>query len=320
MRKQDKEKTKGKGRRLVNRRKFWLWLIIVISLLMPKGGIEDLAYAGEFGGFDVDIGTDEGIFDNWDEEPEMEEPKGDEPEADQETSLPEEENKGGMGENEESPDNSGMENIQEKTENRPDAANRNTGENLDGSFSENNDSKEQSSSKNEEKAQDNPAVKSESANREKNVPARKKTKKAKIKITESPKKEIREAPSKFAASGMAFTAVGMVEISLRPENNNNNNENVEEGLKIGEKNNETIEFEHIKTVPAKEYPEIKMIRSTEEMDVTILSLCLNGEEVFWHQQGDKIIFDQPVTAEKNRVKLLAVIDGNRIVEMPVWEF
>ena len=56
------------------------------------------------------------------------------------------------------------------------------------------------------------------------------------------------------------------------------------------------------------------------MDITILSLRLNGEEVFWHQQGDKLIFDRPVTEKKNSVKLLAIIDGSRIVQMPVWEF
>ncbi len=322
MKKRDKEKTKGKRRRLVSVGKLWMWLIMAISLLMPKDGIWDLVYAGEFGGFDVDIGTDEGIFDNWENEPEMEEPEVEEPEAegpeaDQELLTPgQEEGNGSKEENEEKPDNSRTENIQEKTENRPDTTNRDTGDDSNSNFSEHNGSVGQSSSENEENTQDNTSAKSEVTNREKNTPVQKKTKKAKIKITEPQKEE----PLKFTAAGTAFTAAGMTKISPKLQNHNNNDENTKENEKIEKNDNETIKFEHIKTVPAKEYPEIRMIRSTEEMDITILSLRLNGEEIFWHQQGDKLIFDRPVTEKKNSVKLLAMIDGSRIVQMPVWEF
>ena len=322
MKKRDKEKTKGKRRRLVSVRKFWMWLIMAISLLMPKDGIWDLVYAGEFGGFDVDIGTDEGIFDNWENEPEMEgpeveEPETKKPEADQELLIPgQEEGNGSKEENEEKPDNNRTENIQEKTENRPDTTNRDTGEDSNSNFSEHNGSVGQSGSENEENTQDNTSAKSEATNREKNTPVQKKTKKTKIKITEPPKEE----PLKFTAAGTAFTAAGMTKISPKPQKLNDNDENSGKNEKIEENDNKIIEFKHIKTVPAKEYPEIRMIRSTEEMDVTILSLRLNGEEIFWHQQGDKLIFDQPVTEKKNSVKLLAMIDGNRIVQMPVWEF
>lgn len=322
MKKRDKEKTKGKRRRLVSVRKLWMWLIMAISLLMPKDGIWDLVYAGEFGGFDVDIGTDEGIFDNWENEPEMEgpeveEPETKKPEADQELLIPgQEEGNGSKEENEEKPDNNRTENIQEKTENRPDTTNRDTGEDSNSNFPEHNDSVDQSSSENGENTQDNTPPKSKSANREKNTPVQKKTKKTKIKITEPPKEE----PLKFTAAGTAFTAAGMTKISPKPQKPNDNDENTEKNEKIEENDNKIIEFKHIKTVPAKEYPEIRMIRSTEEMDITILSLRLNGEEVFWHQQGDKLIFDRPVTEKKNSVKLLAIIDGSRIVQMPVWEF
>ncbi|MFR6467691.1 MAG: hypothetical protein ACLUO5_10395 [Ruminococcus sp.] len=47
---------------------------------------------------------------------------------------------------------------------------------------------------------------------------------------------------------------------------------------------------------------------------------LNGDEIFWHQKGDTLIFDQPITAKENTVKVIAVIDGRRIVHMPIWEF
>ena len=77
---------------------------------------------------------------------------------------------------------------------------------------------------------------------------------------------------------------------------------------------------HEETVPVNEYPEIQVIRTTGEQDVTILSLNLNGDEIFWHQEGDTLVFDQPITAKENTVKVIAVIDGRRIVHMPIWEF
>ena len=79
-----------------------------------------------------------------------------------------------------------------------------------------------------------------------------------------------------------------------------------------------IRFVHEETVPVNEYPEIQVIRTTGEQDVTILSLNLNGDEIFWHQEGDTLIFDQPITAKENTVKVIAVIDGRRIVHMPIW--
>ena len=89
---------------------------------------------------------------------------------------------------------------------------------------------------------------------------------------------------------------------------------------INDNKNSTIRFVHEETVPVNEYPEIQVIRTTGEQDVTILSLNLNGDEIFWHQKGDTLIFDQPITAKENTVKVIAVIDGRRIVHMPIWEF
>ena len=95
------------------------------------------------------------------------------------------------------------------------------------------------------------------------------------------------------------------------QNKNNN---------INDNKNSTIRFVHEETVPVNEYPEIQVIRTTGEQDVTILSLNLNGDEIFWHQEGDTLIFDRPITEKKNTVKVIAVIDGRRIVHMPIWEF
>ncbi len=41
-------------------------LVVTVILLITKGDMLYI-YGGEFGGFDIDIGADEGIFDNWEE-------------------------------------------------------------------------------------------------------------------------------------------------------------------------------------------------------------------------------------------------------------
>ena len=47
-------------------------LVVTVILLITKGGML-YTYGGEFGGFDIDIGADEGIFDNWEEAEENQE-------------------------------------------------------------------------------------------------------------------------------------------------------------------------------------------------------------------------------------------------------
>ena len=59
-------------------------------------------------------------------------------------------------------------------------------------------------------------------------------------------------------------------------------------------------------------------KTEENQDVTILSLRLNGEEASWHQKGDALILDEPITKKTNFIELLAVLDGKKIVKMPVW--
>ena len=159
---------------------------------------------------------------------------------------------------------------------------------------------------------------------------RKKADRSKAKITESPKKENTSEHLKLTGAGTVFTAVGMAKTSHglgfynrndeNREKNENTDKNTDKNNNINDDENSTIRFVHEETVPVNEYPEIQVIRTTGEQDVTILSLNLNGDEIFWHQKGDTLIFDQPITAKENTVKVIAVIDGRRIVHMPIWEF
>ena len=62
--------------------------MVTVILFITKVGIL-YTYGGEFGGFDIDIGADEGIFDNWEEA-----------EGNQETTEPEQKENGSSNGNE----------------------------------------------------------------------------------------------------------------------------------------------------------------------------------------------------------------------------
>ena len=190
--------------------------------------------------------------------------------------------------------------------------------------------KKDSSKSKEEKSEDTAADENISESRitarETKNTDRKKADRSKAKITESPKKENTSEHLKLTGASTVFTAVGMAKTSYglgfynKNDENREKNENTNKNNNINDNKNSTIRFVHEETVPVNEYPEIQVIRTTGEQDVTILSLNLNGDEIFWHQEGDTLIFDQPITAKENTVKVIAVIDGRRIVHMPIWEF
>ena len=380
-----------------NFRKPGIYLMVTVILLITKVGIL-YTYGGEFGGFDIDIGADEGIFDNWEEaegnqettEPEQKENGSSNGNASNNNSNNDSAN-GGISSNDiendgnnnshnsgssndnnsgnnnsnnnnsnagaglsktENGDNTGDKEGWEKpqaagSERRPkenrkeikkensvtaaspankNAENKKTNINADnsanGTESKSNTTKntsrvkKDSSKSKEEKSEDTAADENISESRitarETKNTYRKKENRVKAKITESSKKE-------NTAVGMAKTSHGLGFYN-RNDENREKNENINKNNNINDNENGTIRFVHEETVPVNEYPEIQVIRTTGEQDVTILSLNLNGDEIFWHQKGDTLIFDQPITAKENTVKVIAVIDGRRIVHMPIWEF
>lgn len=375
-------------------------LVVTVILLITKGDMLYI-YGGEFGGFDIDIGADEGIFDNWEEaveenqgttEPEQKEngnSNGNESNSNSNNDSANGSNSSNDIENDgnnnsgnnnnnsnsnagdglsktENGDNTGDKEGWEKpqaagSERRPkenrkeikkensvtaaspankNAENKKTNINADnidnGTESKSNTTKktprvEKNRAKSkEEKSEDTAADENISESRitarETKNTDRKKENRAKAKITECSKKENTSEYLKLTGAGTVFTAVGMAKTSHglgfynRNDENREKNENINKNNNINDNENGTIRFVHEETVPVNEYPEIQVIRTTGEQDVTILSLNLNGDEIFWHQKGDTLIFDQPITAKENTVKVIAVIDGRRIVHMPIWEF
>ena len=366
--------------------------IVIIMAGIICGGIHSQIYAGEFGGFDIDIGGDGGTFDDWTEEPE----------APQEPAKPEQSPNGGSSasspetNNNNSTSSSGTNNNSNASGsgannngsvNNPETSNNSSegsqGENTssneggswgnpngnENSYGGNNGSGESSygnhnnnsptenyeqnagasegyyasndnssGAGNNENTNPSYALNSQSkkssdgtgnkASKEKKS-ASTTDEKAKEKPEENPKEDSKEdskkisptaAPSvhKITALGTVFSAVGMAKNSPELKFYNSNHENKEETQNTDENYNKTIYFHHAKTVSINEYPEIKLVKTEENQDVTILSLRLNGEEASWHQEGDALILDEPITKKTNFIELLAVLDGKKIVKMPVW--
>ena len=358
-------------------------VIVMIVAGMLCGGVHDQIYAGEFGGFDIDIEGDGDPFDDWTEEPE----------APPEPAKPEQNQNGGSsasspgannnssasspGANNNSSASSPGANNNSSVSN-PGANNNSSAsspgasnDSSESSFGENNSSNEGGSwgntngnessyggntenyeqnasasegyyasndNSSEEKNENpntsyvpnsQPKTKSsdgtENKGSKEEQPAANTDEKSKEKPKENSKEDSKEnsptaTPSvhKITALGTVFSAVGMAKISPELKFYNSNNENKEETQNTDGNYNKTIYFDHAKTVSISDCPKIKLIRTEETQDVTILSLRLNGKEVCWHQEKDTILLDEPLTKKNSTVELLAVIDGKNLVKMPVW--
>lgn len=332
-------------------------LVMIMTLLMTGGGGRCL-YAGEFGGFDIDIGAEEDIFENWEEGPG----------ESQETTEPElKDGESSREEKQESDNKRNNESNNESSNNNSNVSNNDSANSGGGRSHNNNNSntaeasplKTESSGKSSDtessaaaaspannsaknKKTDNPANANDNAKRKdskskeetlnpaassegKTLPSETKDENPSKTDEKTINPKIQKEESaidrrKFTAFGTVSTAIGMAKTSPELKFYNSNDENKDNHEKTTENSNKNIYFGHPESVPENEYPRIRIIRRAEDQDVTILSLRYNDEEIFFHQEGDTLIFDQPVTGKKNRVNLLAVIDGSRIVQMPVWEF
>lgn len=340
--------------------KRWIKICLVMSMtLLVTGGHVRYLYAGEFGGFDIDIGAGDDIFDNWEEEQEGKkdsaEPEQKENESNNE-GMHESSNGNGSNNDGNNSNNNGGSNENNNNSDKNSANNSNTeaGQwNAESSvgISDRHDKKspqaENSERNSKANSADSHAGKSDSTANEsdfkreekeivageteinanekntandKKTDSQKKVDTEKAKISDTPEAESTISHSKVIAFGAVSTAIGMAKASPGLKFYNSNDKNKDNYEKTTENNNKNIYFEHPESVPENEYPRIRVIRRAENQDVTILSLRYNDEEIFFHQEGDTLIFDQPVTRKRNRISLLAVIDGRRIVQMPVWEF
>ena len=336
---------------------------VLIVTVVICCGVCGRIHAGEFGGFDVDIGTEEDIFDNWEETSETEIP---EPELKPEVAEPKPEATEPKPESTESkPRPEAAEQKPESAESkpRPEAAEQKPGSTESKPRPEAAEPKSESAeSKPRPEAAEPKPESTESKPRPEAAEPKSEPAELQPKPTEpkkeimdpkptEPRKEITEPESvepksealdsgmkaagqkkkkkkktkngsrnasKSTALGVVLAASGMSKISPELNFYNKNDENGKKKENKTKYNNCNVRFEHSEIIDINEYPEIKMVRTADEQDITVLSLRVDGEEIFWHQKGDILIFDQPVTKKNATVELVVAVDGMQIVKMPVW--
>ena len=301
-------------------------------------------YAGEFGGFDIDIGAGEEIFDNWEEEPEenVEKPEVREEEPEENAEKPEVREEEPE-ENAEKPEvKEEPKGEKEKLEVRKEEPKREEGKPEVRKEEPKREEEKPEVRKEEPKREEGkpevrkeepkreegkPEVRKEEPKREEGKPEKRERKqkgKKKIKQKTSKKEKVRDAndnrKNRFTAFGTVCTAIGMAKLSPELQYYNNNDEYFEKTQAEKEYSNKTIYFQHECAIPEGEYPKIKIVNTKEKQDVTILSVRLNQEESSWYLEGDTLVLEQPVTEKNNVVELIALADGKMLISMPVWEF
>ena len=316
---------------------------VLIVTVVICCGVCGRIHAGEFGGFDVDIGTEEDIFDNWEETSETEIP---EPELKPEVAEPKPEVAETKPEaTEPKPESTESKPRLEAAEPKPESAESKPRPEAAAQKSESAEPKPrlESAEPKSEPVELQPKPQIAEPKPTESKPTEPKPTEPRREITEpesvEPKSEALDSDmkaagqkkkkkkktkngsrnaSKSTALGVVLAASGMSKISPELNFYNKNDENGEIKENKTKYNNCNVRFEHSETIDINEYPEIKMVRTADEQDITVLSLRVDGEEIFWHQKGDILIFDQPVTKKNATVELVVAVDGTQIVKMPVW--
>ena len=316
---------------------------VLIVTVVICCGVCGRIHAGEFGGFDVDIGTEEDIFDNWEETSETEIP---EPELKPEVAEPKPEVAETKPEaTEPKPESTESKPRLEAAEPKPESAESKPRPEAAAPKSESAEPKPrlESAEPKSEPVELQPKPQIAEPKPTESKPTEPKPTEPRREITEpesvEPKSEALDSDMKAAgqkkkkkkktkngsrnaskntALGVVLAASGMSKTSPKLSFYNKNDENEKKKENKMKYNNCNVKFEHSETIDINEYPEIKMVRTADEQDITVLSLRVDGEEIFWHQKGDILIFDQPVTKKNATVELVVAVDGTQIVKMPVW--
>ena len=122
--------------------------------------------------------------------------------------------------------------------------------------------------------------------------------------------------SQLAAGGPVIASTGISLLSTPLKYYNNINNNKKKDTKYKEKYTEKEIFQDIT-----EKTENGMVNITlfQDVDITIVSLRLNGQEASWHWEEGKIFLDSPVSKKDSTVEMAVLVNGSQIVFSPVWK-
>lgn len=85
---------------------------------------------------------------------------------------------------------------------------------------------------------------------------------------------------------------------------------------------DTVKYAHAKDEPVTfqctqnpDNSHIPQIQILSQGSVQILSVCLNGTECPWHWEEDKVVSDTEADGDQNKIELLAVSQGGKLIKM-----
>ena len=122
--------------------------------------------------------------------------------------------------------------------------------------------------------------------------------------------------SHLAAAGPVIASTGISLLSAPLKYYNNINNNKKKNTKYKEKYTEKEIFQDI---TGKAENGMVSITLFQDVDITIVSLRLNGQEASWHWAEGKIFLDSPVSKKNSTVEMVVLVNGSQILFSPVWE-
>lgn len=120
----------------------------------------------------------------------------------------------------------------------------------------------------------------------------------------------------LAAAGpvIASTGISLLSVPLKYYNNINNNIK-----KIEKSRKKYTEKEIFQGITEKDENDMVCITLLQDVDVTIVSLRLNGQEASWYSENRKIFLDSPVSKKNSIVEMVVLVNGVQLCSSPVWE-
>ena len=88
-------------------------------------------------------------------------------------------------------------------------------------------------------------------------------------------------------------------------------------MKYAHAKDEPVTFQCTQNPDNSHIPQIQIL---SQGSVQILSVCLNGTECPWHWEEDKVVSDTEADGDQNKIELLAVSQGGKLIKMDPWIF
>lgn len=120
----------------------------------------------------------------------------------------------------------------------------------------------------------------------------------------------------FAAAGPVIASTGISLLSAPLKYYNNINNNIK---KIAKSRKKYTEKEIFQGITEKDENDMVCITLLQDVDVTIVSLRLNGQEASWYSENRKIFLDSPVSKKNSIVEMVVLVNGVQLCSSPVWE-